>query len=61
MNKRLVKSQDKIVSGVCGGVADYFNLDPTVVRLGYVLLSICSSGFPGLIIYIVCALVMPEN
>ncbi|MFT4604845.1 MAG: phage shock protein C [Rhodothermales bacterium] len=54
-------TSDKMVAGVCGGIADHFDLDPTLVRGGYVLLSFLSAGFPGLLIYIVLALVMPER
>jgi phage shock protein C len=49
-----------MVAGVCGGLAEYFDLDPTLVRAGYVLLSFLSVGFPGLLVYIVLALVIPE-
>lgn len=55
--KRLYKSQnDKVISGVCGGIAEYFNVDSTLVRLGFILLL----GF-NLIFYIVALLVMPER
>ena len=49
-----------MISGVCAGIAEYFNLDPTVVRLGYVLLSAVSIGFPGILVYIILLIVMPE-
>ena len=51
--QRLTRTiQDKMLGGVCGGLAKYFKLDPTLVRLGYVFLSIISAAFPGLLIYI---------
>lgn len=50
-----------MVAGVCGGLAEYFDLDPTVVRLGYVLLSVFSAGFPGIVAYIILAVVVPEH
>ncbi len=53
-------SSDKVIAGVCGGLAEYFGLDPTLVRVGYVLLSVLSVGFPGIIVYIILALVMPR-
>lgn len=59
-NKRLTRSQDRVLAGVCGGLAEYFELDPTLVRLGYVLLSIFSAGFPGILVYIICLLVIPN-
>ncbi len=59
-NKRLTRSHDRVLAGVCGGLAEYFELDPTLVRLGYVLLSIFSAGFPGILVYIICLLVIPN-
>ena len=49
------------IAGVCAGLADYFGLDPTVVRVGYVLLSILSVGFPGILVYVILWLVIPER
>ena len=59
MNKRLYKSRnDKMLDGVCGGIAEYFDIDPTLVRLGVVLLcALCGSG---ILAYIVAAVVIPE-
>ena len=61
MNKRFYKSNDKKISGVCGGIAEYFNWDPTIVRVLWAVLTLCTSAFPGIIIYIVLALVMPSR
>ncbi len=47
-------------AGVCGGLAEYFNMDPTVVRVIYVLLTIFTA-FSGLLIYLILALLMPEE
>jgi phage shock protein C len=58
--KKLKRSRDKMLGGVCAGVAEYFDLDPTLVRIAYVLLSICSIGFPGLLLYIVLLIIMPQ-
>ena len=55
--KKLKKSNNKIICGVCGGVASYFNIDPTIVRILVVILS-CIWG-SGIIIYIAAALIMP--
>ncbi len=55
--KKLKKSNNKIICGVCGGVASYFGIDPTIVRILVVILS-CIWG-SGLIIYIAAALIMP--
>ena len=59
MEKKLYRSvKDKKLCGVCSGMAEYFSIDPTLIRLGCVLLSLFG---PGLLIYIVCALVIPEK
>lgn len=57
--KRLTRSNDKMIAGVLGGVAKYFDMDPTVVRVLYVVLSIASVGFPGIIIYLIMWAIMP--
>ncbi len=60
MKKRLFKSKtDKKISGVCGGVAAYFNMDPTLVRLAWVAFTFL--GGSGVLAYIVAAIVMPEE
>jgi phage shock protein PspC (stress-responsive transcriptional regulator) len=57
----LYRSQrHKILGGVCGGIADWLGWDPTVVRIAYVLLSILSVGFPGILVYIILWIVMPR-
>lgn len=53
-------SHERMIAGVCGGLAEYFDIDPTLVRVGYVLLSIFSAGFPGLLVYIILAIIMPD-
>ena len=59
--KRLHKSEsDKKLCGVCGGIAEYFGWDPAIVRLAYVLLSVFSAAFPGLLVYIILWLIMPQ-
>lgn len=60
--KRLHRSiHDRMIAGVCGGLAEYFNIDPTIVRVGFVLLSVLSVGFPGLLVYLILWLVLPES
>ena len=54
-------SSNKVIAGVCSGIADYFGVDPNAVRVGYVLLSILSVGFPGLLVYVILAIVMPRD
>lgn len=61
MEKKLTKSTNKSLCGVCAGIAEYFNIDPTLVRVGYVVLSLFSAAFPGLLLYVILALIMPEK
>ena len=58
--KKIRKSSDKKLSGVCAGIAEYFDIDPTFGRIGWVILTLCTTAFPGIIAYIVCALVFPD-
>ncbi len=61
MEKKLYKSSnDKMISGVCAGIAQYFNVDPTLVRIGAVVLGF-ASFFTLILGYIVCAMIMPEK
>ena len=50
-----------MVAGVLAGIADYFNIDPTIVRILYVILSIASIGFPGIVAYLIMWAVIPEE
>ena len=61
MNKKLKKSSNKMLAGVCAGIAEYLGWDVTLVRVLYLLLALFSAGFPGLLIYIILAIVMPER
>ncbi|MEQ9402936.1 MAG: PspC domain-containing protein [Cyclobacteriaceae bacterium] len=61
MAKRLFRSQEKVIGGVCAGLADYLGLDPTLVRAGYLVLSILSAAFPGVLVYIILWIIMPER
>ena len=59
--KRLIKSlHNKIICGVCGGIGEYFNFDPTVIRLIWAILTVCGVG-SGIVVYIIAAIVMPEG
>ncbi len=60
MERKLMRSKNKMLAGVCGGIAEYFGIDPTVVRVGYAALSLFSAGFPGLVLYIILMLIMPQ-
>lgn len=61
MQKKLMKSPDKVLCGVCSGIAEYFDLDPTLVRVAYLVASFFIAGFPGIILYILLAIVMPNQ
>ena len=51
----------RVIAGVCGGIAEWLGWDPTVVRILYVLASVLSVAFPGIIVYLVLWLVMPTE
>lgn len=58
--KRLYKSQgDRMIAGVCGGIADYLSVDPTIVRILFVLAAL--AGGPGIIAYVILMFVVPEE
>ena len=60
MSRRLYKARrGKMLDGVCAGIAHYFALDPTLVRLAWVLFS--AMGASGIVAYIICAIVIPEE
>jgi phage shock protein PspC (stress-responsive transcriptional regulator) len=52
---------ERMLLGVCGGVAKWLGWDPTIVRVVYVLVSVCSAGFPGIFVYLILAIVMPPG
>ena len=57
MEKKLYKSNtNKVIDGVCGGIGEYFNIDPTLVRLAWVVF--CALGGSGLLAYIIMALIL---
>lgn len=60
MTRRLTRSSDKLIAGVCAGIAEYLDLDVTLVRVGYLLLSVLSAAFPGILIYVILWIVMPD-
>ena len=60
MAKKLYKSnKNKMIDGVCGGIGEYINIDPTIVRLGWVVF--CALGGSGIIAYIIAAIIIPRN
>lgn len=59
--KKLMRSTNKTISGVCAGFAEYLDMDPTIIRAVYAIVTLFSAGFPGIILYIVLALIMPQR
>ena len=51
----------RMIGGVVGGLAEYFGIDPTLARVAYVILSILSIAFPGILVYLVCWLIIPDE
>jgi phage shock protein C len=60
--KRLHRSnRDIMLGGVCGGLGEYFNIDPTIVRLAFVLLGFVTALFPALLLYFILWVIVPRN
>lgn len=57
--KKLTRSANKLLAGVCGGFAEYWDVDPTLIRVAYAALSIFSAAFPGILLYIILLIIMP--
>lgn len=54
-------TEDRMLAGVVGGLAEYLGIDPTLARVGFVILSILSAAFPGLLVYIALWVIIPER
>lgn len=61
VNRRLTRSNKGMIAGVCEGIADYLGWDPTLVRVGYILLTVLTAVFSGVIAYLVLWVVMPKE
>ncbi len=59
MNKKVYRSNNKMLCGVCAGIGEYFDIDPTLVRLGWVVLSLFAGC--GVILYIAAAIIIPKQ
>lgn len=60
MKRLYLSSTDKKLSGVCGGIAEYFAVDPSIVRLAWIIITILTGIVPGIVAYIIAAVVIPE-
>ena len=60
MKKKLMKSNDRVIAGVCGGLAEYFEIDISIVRIGYVIITFASC-FTALLLYIAMAIIIPDK
>jgi phage shock protein PspC (stress-responsive transcriptional regulator) len=58
--RRLQRSQDRMIGGVCGGIADYLNMDPTLVRVLVVIIALVTAAFPVIVIYLLLMMLLPE-
>ena len=58
--KKLYRSSNRVMAGVCGGIAEYFDIDPTLIRVAYVVLSLFSATFPGVLLYIILMILIPN-
>jgi len=60
--KKLTRSTDnKVISGVLGGLAEYLEIDATLLRICYTALTLCTVTFPGVLLYIIMILLMPKG
>lgn len=60
--KKLFRSKtDRQLAGVCGGIAAYFNIDSTTVRVIWAVISFLSTSIPGILVYVICAFIIPEE
>jgi phage shock protein C len=61
MKKLRRSNKERMIAGVCGGIAEYFDLDPSIVRIVYVLISVISVAFPGILFYILMWIIVPQS
>ena len=58
--KKLYRSSNRILAGVCGGIAEYFDVDPTLIRVVFAVLTLFSAAFPGMLLYIILMILIPN-
>ncbi len=60
-DKKLLRSKNRVIAGVCAGWAEYLGWEITLVRVLYLIISIISAAFPGILVYIIFWIVMPKQ
>ena len=60
MYRKLMRSNNKMIAGVCAGIAEYLDIDPTVVRVAYALVTVFTAGLLGVVAYAILCVVMPR-
>lgn len=62
MKKKLYRPMDnKMIAGVCAGIGEYFDVDPTLIRLAWAVLTVFSAIFGGVVLYIIAAIIIPSE
>lgn len=61
VKKLFRSSHNKVISGLFGGLGEYFDIDPVILRLGFLVLVVLTGGFPGVIFYILGVLITPKK
>ena len=59
--KKLYRSTNKMIGGVCAGIAEFLDIDPTIVRVVYALFALFTAGFPGTLVYIILLVIIPQR
>ena len=60
--KRLYRSnKNRMIAGICGGIGEYFDIDPTLVRVVYIIVSVFSVAFPGILVYLILWVIIPHS
>ena len=59
--KKLTRSRNRMLAGVCGGLGDFFQVDPTFIRIPWVFITIASGLIPFALLYLICAILIPNS
>lgn len=59
--KKLYRSKDRMIAGVCGGIGEYADIDATLIRLAWLLITVFTGLIPGIIAYVAAAIIIPEK